>query len=136
VPGYLLSSDQIISKLPSDLQLSFFNRVDTFEKIDQVLLPNEWATFRSLALFGLGGVGKSSVAARYIQGKVGDRKYDALFWVHGETTASLRQSFTDIALQLKLPGVQPNLHDENLIRVQSWFQTTGERLSLSTTCNF
>ncbi|UKZ73821.1 hypothetical protein TrVFT333_001474 [Trichoderma virens FT-333] len=85
------------------------------------------AAFRSIALFGLGGVGKSSIAVRYIEKKMGEKKYDVVFWVYGETTASLRQSFTDIALQLKLPGAQPNSHNENLRMVQDWFQTTDRK---------
>ena len=106
---------------------SFFDRVDTFERIDQVFGQDESAaSFRSIALFGLGGIGKSSIAARYIERKMEEKKYDAVFWVYGGTTASLRQSFTDIALLLKLPGSQPQLHDENLTRVRSWFQTTGK----------
>ena len=114
-------------KLPTKIFPSFFDRVEAFEKIDQVFGRDGSATsFRSIALFGLGGIGKSSIAARYIKRKIEEKKYDAIFWVYGETTASLRQSFTDIALRLKLPGAQPNLHDENLIQVQSWFQTTGK----------
>lgn len=58
-----------------------------------------------------------------------ENKYDAVFWVYGETTASLRQSFTDMALRLKLPGAQPNLHNENLQLVQNWFQGTGKLFS-------
>lgn len=114
-------------KLPAKIYRSFFDRVDTFEKIDQVFgRDGSTTSFRSIALFGLGGIGKSFIAARYIERKIEEKKYDAMFWVYGETMASLRQSFTDIALRLKLPGVQPNLHDENLIQVQSWFQKTDK----------
>ncbi|KAK4059480.1 hypothetical protein Trihar35433_10756 [Trichoderma harzianum] len=104
---------------------NFFGRESTFEEIDQVLGRDGSATaFQSITLFGFGGIGKSSIAARYIEKKMEEKKYDAVFWVYGETTASLRQSFTDIALRLKLPGAQPNLHNENLQLVQNWFQTT------------
>ena len=114
-------------KLSIKIYPSFFNRADTFDKIDQLLdRDGSIASFRFIALFGLGGVGKSSIAARYLERKIEEKKYDAMFWVYGETTASLRQSFTDIALRLKLSGTQPNLHDENLIQVQRWFQTTGK----------
>lgn len=117
-------------KLPTKIYPSFFDRDDIFEKIDQILgRDGSTTSFRSIALFGLGGVGKSSIAARYIERKMEEKKYDAIFWVYSETTASLRQSFTDIVLRLKLPGAKPNLHDENLIQVQSWFQTTGKPLS-------
>ena len=111
-----------IIKLPTKLYPSFFDRVDAFEKIDQVLdCDAPAASFRFIALFGLGGVGKSSVAAHYMERKMDEKKYGAMFWVYGATTASLRQSFTDMALRLKLRRAQPNLHDENLVQVQSWF---------------
>ncbi|UKZ68843.1 uncharacterized protein TrAtP1_009863 [Trichoderma atroviride] len=114
-----------LMKMPTKIYPSFFGRESTFEKIDQILGQDEsTATFRSIALFGLGGIGKSSIAARYIERKMEEKKYDAVFWAYGETTASLRQSFTDIALRLKLPGAQPNLHNENLQLVQNWFQRT------------
>ncbi|OJJ42592.1 hypothetical protein ASPZODRAFT_125317 [Penicilliopsis zonata CBS 506.65] len=114
--------------LPSKKTARFFDRVETFEKIDRVLGRVRTDTsFRSIALFGLGGIGKSSIAARYIEKKIEEDEYDAVFWVYGEKTASLRQSFTDIAMRLKLQGAQPNLHDENLILVQNWFQSTDCR---------
>lgn len=115
--------------LPSRKTPRFFDRVETFEKIDQVLgRVGSNTSFQSIAIFGLGGIGKSSIAARYIEQKIERNEYEAVFWVYGEKTASLRQSFTDIAMRLKLPGAQPNLHNENLILVQNWFQTTGKSL--------
>jgi GTPase SAR1 family protein len=116
-------------QLPTKIYSSFFDRESTFEKIDQVLgRDGSTTTFRSIALYGLGGIGKTSIAARYIEKKMEEKKYDVVFWVYGETTASLRQSFTDIALRLKLPGAQPNLHNENLHLVQNWFHRTGKSL--------
>lgn len=113
-------------QLPIKMCSNFFGRESTFEEIDQVLGQDGSATtFRSIVLFGLGGIGKSSIAAQYIERKIKEKKFDAVFWAYGETTASLRQSFTDAALRLKLPGAQPNLHIENLQLVQNWFQTTG-----------
>ncbi|TEY42388.1 hypothetical protein BOTCAL_0391g00040 [Botryotinia calthae] len=105
----------------------FFNRDDTFEKIDQALGQKESNTsFRSVALFGLGGVGKSSIAARHVEKKIQNNEYDPVIWVFGEKTDLLRQSFTDIAIRLNLPGAQPNLHDDNLVLDQDWLQFTGK----------
>lgn len=118
-------------QLPIKMCSNFFGRESTFEEIDQVLGQDGSATtFRSIVLFGLGGIGKSCIAAQYIERNMEEKKYDAVFWVYGETAASLRQSFTDVALRLKLPGAQPNLHNENLQLVHNWFQTTGTSLSL------
>ncbi|KAK1826926.1 NB-ARC [Podospora conica] len=103
----------------------FFNRVNILQKLDQALGgDSNSSSFRAVAIHGLGGVGKSSIAARYIETKYEYHEYDALFWVHGEKTASLKQSFTDIALRLKLDGSKPNLHDDNLVLVQHWLQLT------------
>lgn len=63
---------------------------------------------------------------RYVETKVSKDEYDAMFWVHAEKDASMRQSFTDIALKLKLPEARPQTHDENLSLVQDWLQSTGK----------
>jgi hypothetical protein len=74
----------------------------------------------------LGGVGKSSIASTYAETRYKKNVYHVCLWVKGEKPASLRQSFTDIALRLKLPGVQPQTHDDNLNLVQDWFQSTSQ----------
>ncbi|OBT61237.1 hypothetical protein VE03_09669 [Pseudogymnoascus sp. 23342-1-I1] len=114
--------------LPPTKSSRFFNRADIFEKIDQAFdLATTCTSFRSIALWGLGGIGKSAIAAKYVERKVEENEYDAVFWVYGEKTASLRQSFTDIAMRLKLPGAQLQNHAENLILVQDWFQSSDCR---------
>ncbi|KAK6507665.1 hypothetical protein TWF481_006087 [Arthrobotrys musiformis] len=114
--------------LPQTKTPRFFNRLDIFTKIDRVLgRTPTGTTFRSIALYGLGGIGKSSIAARYVELKLEDDVFDSVFWVHGEKTASLRQSFTDIAIKLNLPGAHPQNHDENLTLVHGWFQSTTTR---------
>lgn len=113
--------------LPQTKTTRIFNRVDVFEKLDQILGPASGRTsFRSVALHGLGGVGKSTIASTYIERRFDENDYEVVMWVRGEKPSSLRQSFTDIAMRLKLPGAQPQTHDENLILVQDWFQSTGK----------
>lgn len=114
--------------LPESRSTRMFNRVDVFEKLDQLLAPTTGRTFRSVALHGMGGVGKSTVASTYIETKYEEHAYDAVLWARGEKSVSLSQSFTEIALRLKLPGAKPQNHDENLVLVQDWFRTTGKVL--------
>lgn len=102
-----------------------FDRLGIFEKLDQILASTAIRTFRFAALYGMGGVGKSTVAFTYIKKKFEEQTYDAVLWANGEKSISLRQSFTDIALRLKLLGAQFQNHDENLVLVQDWFQSTG-----------
>jgi hypothetical protein len=113
--------------LPPTNVSRFFNRGDIFDKIDQALIRSSTGnSFRSVALFGLGGIGKSAIATRYVERKMEQGEYDAIFWVHGEKIGALRQSFTNIATRLKLAGADPQNHDENLILVQDWFQASGK----------
>ena len=113
--------------IPQTKASRFFDRVDVFEKLDHILSPTAGrTTFRSVALHGLGGVGKSTITSAYIERKFGENHYDVVLWVRGENPSSMRQSFTDIAMRLKLPDAQPQTHDENLILVQDWFQNTGK----------
>jgi hypothetical protein len=113
--------------LPPTNVSRFFNRADIFEKIDQALVRSSTGnSFRSVALFGLGGIGKSAIATRYVERKMEGGEYEAIFWVQGEKIGALRQSFTDIAMRLKLAGADPQKHDENLILVQDWFQASGK----------
>ncbi|RGP66019.1 tetratricopeptidelike helical [Fusarium sporotrichioides] len=110
--------------LPPTTTLRFFNRVEIFEQLDNSFGDNPGASFKSIALWGLGGIGKSSIALRYVETKLGKNEYDAMFWIHAEKDASIRQSFTAIAMKLKLPEARQQTHDENLDLVQEWLQST------------
>ncbi|QKX54573.1 uncharacterized protein TRUGW13939_01660 [Talaromyces rugulosus] len=54
-----------------------------------------------------------------------EKFFDVILWARGENSVSLRQSFTEIAIRLKLPGAQHHAHDENLLLVQDWLQSTN-----------
>jgi hypothetical protein len=113
---------------PTSRTTRFFNRTDVSLQMDTffgygTLKPQ--SSFRSLALYGLGGAGKSSVAMKYAETRRRRGDIDAMFWISSEKEVSMRQSFTDIALRLKLPDAQPKDHDENRTLVLSWLRTTS-----------
>lgn len=83
------------------------------------------SSLRSLALYGMGGVGKSHVAMKYLEKKQVAKDFDAIFWINAENPISIQQSFTDIALRLKLPDTGPATHNENRMIVKGWLQQTG-----------
>ena len=87
-------------------------------------------SFRAIALHGIGGVGKSSVAQRYAETRIHCKELDALFWVTAEKEATLRESFSNIAVRLKLPGAQAKDYDQNRTLVLDWLQTTGEAINI------
>ncbi|KAF4551560.1 Hypothetical protein D9617_13g100610 [Elsinoe fawcettii] len=84
-------------------------------------------TFRSLAIYGLAGLGKTSVALKYARLQWDKQRIDNLLWIVSETPTSIRQSFTLAALRLKLEGARPDDHDENRARLLDWLQTTDDR---------
>ncbi|EXF75842.1 hypothetical protein CFIO01_07877 [Colletotrichum fioriniae PJ7] len=110
--------------LPTASTNRFFNRDEVIEEIDHQLGEQRIDGLRSLALYGMGGVGKSHVALKYIEKKKAEKGLTAIFWVHAENIISFQQSFTDIALRLDLPGAQRTLHDENRLIVKDWLQQT------------
>lgn len=122
-----------IAKLPCRILPTFkatqvFDRENLVEKIHDLLHRPDADPLQpqSVALYGLGGVGKSCVALKYAQRKWPD--LDAIFWVYSETPTAIAASFTDIALRLELPGSNPEHSEKNRVLVISWLQSTGKSL--------
>lgn len=112
--------------LPPIQTARFFDRDDVIEKIDSHFRNSDsTAPLSSLALYGMGGVGKSHVAMKYLEKKLATKEYDAMFWVKAESSVSIQQSFTEIALRLKLPDTGTATHDENRLVLKGWLQQTS-----------
>ena len=110
--------------LPVSRNARFFDREPILERIHSIFHDeSEHSRFRSMALYGLGGVGKSTVAMKYAQRFSAD--LDAILWIRSETATSLEDSFSGAALRLQLPGATPQKHEENRILVLDWLQRTG-----------
>jgi KaiC/GvpD/RAD55 family RecA-like ATPase len=113
--------------LPPTKTDQLFDRIGVFKRLDDLLGVREGIPFfLSVALLGLSGVGKSTAVSNYAETRFREKLFDVILWARGESSVSLRQSFTEIAIRLKLPGAQHHTHDENLILVQDWFQSTSK----------
>ncbi|KAH6626633.1 Tetratricopeptide-like helical [Chaetomium sp. MPI-SDFR-AT-0129] len=115
--------------LPTIRTPRFFDRAELIQRIEEHYDNNLSAgadehPFRSLALHGLSGVGKTTIALKYAENKLHRGELDALFWVYSEKLVSLKQSFTNIALRLKLPEARSGDHEENRAVVLNWLQQT------------
>lgn len=137
-------------RLPFMQNDKFFGRESELQKITNHLTPRgDVSELRTYTIYGRRGVGKSDIALQYAYKNPSD--FDAIFWIQCETSISLRQSFTDIAVHLKLPGVDkngtsqnppfaptktdfadwlPGHHEENLLSVQRWLKLTSKSVEL------
>lgn len=111
--------------LPAVKKSTFYDRVEIMARLE------EWVTEGSkrrdtkcLALFGYGGVGKSHIALRFAHTNLSG--FDAIIWIYSETSTAISQSFTEVAMRLKLAGAHPQHHAKNWVLVLSWLQRTGE----------
>ena len=114
--------------LPYSRYGNFWGREEILQKIDRHLdwkstrLPDALRTF---TIYGRRGVGKTWIALEYAYKN--EKRFDAIFWIQCETAASLRISYTNMALTLKLPGaVQAGPHEDNLRLCHNWLRKTGK----------
>lgn len=112
--------------LPVARNTRFFGRQTILQQIDHYLQPSSNdAGLSSLAIYGLGGVGKTQIALAYAYDKLSE--LDAVFWIPFETELGLKQAFTNIAIEsLKLPKARPEAHQENIVLVRGWLQMTSK----------
>jgi hypothetical protein len=111
--------------LPQSRNTRVYDREEYLDRIDQHFqsASPEQQGFRSLALYGVGGVGKSHVALKYAYRKI--RELEAIFWIPSQTSAALAQGFSDVAMRLQIPEAKPHNHSENRVLVLSWLQQTA-----------
>lgn len=106
----------------------FYGREQVLQKIgihlDSKLNPDQQTT-RTFTIYGRRGIGKTHIALEYVYRN--EKTFDAIFWIQCETAASLRKSFTDMALMLRLPkAVQGGPHEDNLRLCHDWLRKTGQ----------
>ncbi len=78
-------------------------------------------------LFGIGGMGKTSIALEYTY--VYENDYDAIFWLRAESSVGLADSYCAIARKLKL-GLQSENKTHIVEEVKEWLEGTSEWLRL------
>ena len=81
---------------------NFYGRHEELERINRYLDPRGNKSLRTYTIYGRRGVGKTDIALQYAY--TNPSGFEAIFWVQCETSLALRQSFTDMAVELNLPG--------------------------------
>lgn len=108
---------------------NFFGRKKELETIAKHLGENiSTDTFRSFALCGTGGIGKTQTALAYAYQQK-DLGMDAVLWFNCETGLSLARSFRDVASLLHLEGAsEDETSEQNKFLVLKWFRQTSRNL--------
>jgi hypothetical protein len=98
--------------IPHIRNQAFYGRTALLTAISSRLSEqNRKAGLAQVALFGLGGVGKTQIALEYAHGHFQD--YKAIFWINAETNLKLAESFGAQAIALGLGnGDSPEQHDQ------------------------
>jgi len=114
-------------KVPFLQNDKFFGRKSEMKKIVDHLTPDkEISELRTYTIYGRRGVGKTEIALQYAYENPSG--FDAIFWIQCETSVTLRQSFTDVAVALNLPNAGSlGHHEENLLAVQKWLKLTTRK---------
>ncbi|WP_344599441.1 tetratricopeptide repeat protein [Streptomyces glaucus] len=87
---------------------------------------------RDVVLSGLGGVGKSQLAASLArelrdQERSGEAGLDVLVWVRATSIDQVISAYAEAAGRLQLPGAVPDDEDEAARRFLRWLAATGRR---------
>ncbi|MCJ1438195.1 hypothetical protein MMC27_007582 [Xylographa pallens] len=111
-PGFRLVSNQLqrwvnefgliegdISTIPYPQNPLFVGRQDIFQKIEEIFKPE---LNRQLALYGLGGVGKTETLLEYAYRYRQRAQLRPVFWVSATSSSRFRDTYRGIAEKLKL----------------------------------
>jgi hypothetical protein len=111
--------------LPFAQNPKFYGRKEEMNRLVKHLAVRTVNSYRTYTIYGRRGVGKTELALHFAY--TNPAGYDAIFWIQCETSVAIRQSFTDVAVKLNLPGAyKDGHHEENLIAVHNWLKKTSE----------
>lgn len=119
------SSFPPIWNVPYPRNFFFTGRDQLLTRLD-VILSSDQASVQPLAITGSGGIGKTQLVVEYAYRY--HKRYQAVFWVQGDTRESLISAFVDAAQLLNLP--KKDEHDQNVIvaAFQYWMRTQTDWL--------
>ncbi|KAK3985852.1 kinesin light chain 3 [Cladorrhinum sp. PSN332] len=96
---------------------SFIGRESILEKLQQQSMKPA----SKMALYGLGGIGKTQIALAYVYWLHKTSPDVSIFWVHANNAEKFRQSFMSIAQECQIPGsVDPKA--DVLLLLKRWLE--------------
>ncbi|KAF4984957.1 hypothetical protein FDECE_16948 [Fusarium decemcellulare] len=113
------------NNIPFATNTKFSGREDVLNSIDTSLVPETAAsTPKSIALFGMGGVGKTQIAIQYAF--LNMDKFDVILWIAADNAIAIGQSFRTIADGLGLLDSDEETKDTAaaIYKVKNWLATS------------
>ncbi|WEW59212.1 hypothetical protein PRK78_004681 [Emydomyces testavorans] len=116
--------------IPYGLNLRFFGRSTEVQTLKNGLDPQSSSdTLRVMAIYGLGGVGKTQLALHYANTSM--KVYDVIAWIQAETQIKLTQALSNFATKLGLPKPEGSEDDYRSVqKVRDWFNTADKTFLL------
>lgn len=111
--------------VPSGINDRFYGRDDALGFIkDNLSSGSATSGIRSLALYGMGGVGKTQIALRYAN--TSRDTFDAILWITADNSIKIAQSFLEVAHRLELVPDTQEAQDSAvaLSKVKIWLSQT------------
>ncbi|KAM0139051.1 hypothetical protein ACHAP3_003319 [Botrytis cinerea] len=106
-----------ITFMPFDRNDGLVDRTEIFESLDQLLSPA--IQNRSVAIWGLGGCGKTQIALEYAY-RCRDKNSSSIFWIRADSEATFVQDYSDLA---KIARLSSDLKAEELLNaVKQWIE--------------
>ncbi|KAI9652351.1 MAG: hypothetical protein M1829_001664 [Trizodia sp. TS-e1964] len=112
------SKQEPIILTPFDRNDGYVNRENIFEKLDHLLAPS--SLNRSVAIWGLGGSGKTQIALQYAYRCLDQKILRSIYWIHSDSEARFTQDYTKLASKAKLSS---DLKGQDLLHaVREWME--------------
>jgi hypothetical protein len=116
----------LVNNIPYSRNRNFFGRKDELEVLRKELdYDEDHPEFRSYAVWGMGGIGKTQLALSYAHERA-EKGTPVVIWINSETQIDIYQSYTDVADRLELPDRRPDASgNQNQFAVTKWLQKTS-----------
>ncbi|PHH92515.1 hypothetical protein CDD83_7012 [Cordyceps sp. RAO-2017] len=113
------------NNIPFPPSTKFSGREDVLDAVQKSLDPKESRSlFKSMALFGMGGIGKTQIAIQYAYQNLD--YFEVILWIAAANAITIRQSFRAIAEGLGLLGTEYERKDGAAAtwKTKNWLLTT------------